>query len=167
MAVFFPALLLHSGWQLRAEIETKRGRAFYELNHAQHKLQSSYLRNEMKPENELLDKLRAQWRNAEWQLADNHEILPVADTALVPDLVFAHSSGARINLEILGYWTPRYLQDRLLILERAKLTNYLFIASDELRCSREELINPSPYVLVCKTSLKPKDLEQRLAQMLA
>ncbi len=166
MAVFFPALLLHSGWQLRAEIETKRGRAFYELNHAQHKLSSSYLRNEVKPENELLDKLRAQWRNAEWQMTDNHEIFSVADTALVPDLVFTHSSGARINLEMLGYWTPRYVQDRLLVLERAALTNYLFIASDELRCSREELINPSPNVLICKTAVKAKDLEQRLTQML-
>ena len=169
MAVFFPALLLHSGWHLRAEIETKRGRAFYELNHAQHKLQSSYLRNdqrtEKKPENELLDKLRAQWRNAEWQLADNHEILPVADTALVPDLVFTHSSGTRVELEMLGYWTPRYVQDRLLVIERAALTNYLFIASDELRCSREELTNLSANVLVCKTTLKVKDLEQRLTQM--
>ncbi len=167
MAVFFPALLLHSGWHLRAEIETKRGRAFYELNHAQHKLQSSYLRTEMKPENELLDKLRAQWRHAEWQMADNHEILPVADTALVPDVIFTHSSDVRVNLEMLGYWTPRYLQDRLLVLERAALTNYLFIAADELRCSREELTTQSPNVLVCKTSLKPKDLEQRLSQMLA
>jgi uncharacterized protein len=166
MAVFLPALLLHSGWQLRAEIETKRGRAFYELNHSQHKLSSSYLRNELKPENELLDKLRAQWRNTDWQLAENHEILSVADTAFIPDLVFTHSHGTSINLEMVGYWTPRYLQDRLLVLERAKLTNYLFVASDELRCSREELINPSPNVLICKVAVKPKDLEQRLTKMI-
>jgi hypothetical protein len=164
MAVFFPALLAHSGWHLRAEVETKRGRAFYELDHAGHKLSSSYLTNELEPQNELLNKLRAQWRNAVWQLADNHEILAVADTALIPDLVFTHTSGARVNVELLGYWTPRYLQDRLLVMERAALKNYLFIASDELRCSREELTNLSANVLLCKAALKVKDLEQWLSQ---
>ena len=65
----------------------------------------------------------------------------------------------RVNLEMLGYWTPRYLQDRLLVIERAALTNYLFIASDELCCSREELPTLAAIVWVCKSSLKVKDLE--------
>jgi predicted nuclease of restriction endonuclease-like RecB superfamily len=44
MAVFLPALLLHPGWQLRAEIEAKRGKAFFELNSQQHKLRSHYVK---------------------------------------------------------------------------------------------------------------------------
>ncbi|NOT59669.1 MAG: DUF790 family protein [Acidobacteria bacterium] len=162
MAVFFPALLPHPGWHLRAEIETKRGRAYYELNHAQHQLRSSYLTDEPKPQNELLEKLRAQWRSDEWQLADNHEILPLADTALIPDLVFTHSSGQRVYAELLGYWTPRYLQERLIVIERAAMNDYLYLASDELRCSREEATSTSANLLVCKAALKAKDIELKL-----
>jgi predicted nuclease of restriction endonuclease-like RecB superfamily len=32
---------------------------------------------------------------------------------LVPDFVFRHRDGTEVVLEILGYWTPEYLKDKL------------------------------------------------------
>ena len=167
MAVFFPALLLYRGWHLRAEIETKRGRAFYEHDHQLSKLRSTHFAHSEKPENELLAKLRSQWKNSEWQIAENLEVIDVAETALVPDLVFTHSSGARVSLEVLGYWTPRYLQDRLLVIERAGLRDFMLLALDDLRCSRETATVTSNQVLICKTSLKVKEIEERLLRLIA
>jgi hypothetical protein len=162
MAVFFPALLLYPGWHLRAEIETKRGRAFYELNHQQNKLQSSQLRETVQPENELRDKLRTQWRDGDWLISDNQSILDAGEYALIPDLVFEHTAGQRVFVELLGFWTPRTLQDRLLVLERSSMTNYLIVALDELRCSRDGFEKSAPSLLHCKATIKLKDLEQAL-----
>ena len=167
MAVFLPALLLHPGWQLRAEIETKRGKAFFELSSQQHKLRSHYVKEENRPENALLAKLIESWADGEWQLAENQAVLDLGETALVPDLIFQHAQGEKVYLEMLGYWTPRYLQDRLLALERSKLTNYLFVAVEELRCSREVPASLPANVIVCKTVLKAKDVAQRLARLTA
>jgi uncharacterized protein len=165
MAVFLPALLLNPGWQMRAEIETKRGKAFFELSSQQHKLRSHYVKEENRPENALLAKLVESWDNQEWQLAENQAVLDLGETALVPDLVFQHAQGAQVHLEMLGYWTPRYLQDRLLVLERGKLTNYLFVVVEELRCSREAPTALPPNVIVCKTTLKAKEVSQRLTRL--
>jgi predicted nuclease of restriction endonuclease-like RecB superfamily len=70
-----------------------------------------------------------------------------------------------VHLEMLGYWTPRYLQDRLLALERSKLTNYLFVAVEELRCSRDAPATLPPNVIVCKTALKAKEVAQWLSRL--
>jgi uncharacterized protein len=32
---------------------------------------------------------------------------------LVPDFVFRHEDGTEVALEIVGYWTPEYLADKL------------------------------------------------------
>jgi len=42
MAVFLPALLLCAGWRMRAEIQSKRGVAFFELTSKQTRLRSHY-----------------------------------------------------------------------------------------------------------------------------
>lgn len=165
MAVFLPALLLQTGWQMRAEIEAKRGKAFFELSSQQHKLRSHYVKEEQRPENALLAKLIESWDAPEWRLAENQAVLDLGETALVPDLVFQHAQGPQVYLEMLGYWTPRYLQDRLLALERSKLTNYLYVAVEELRCSREAPTALPPNVIVCKTVLKAKEVAQRLARL--
>jgi predicted nuclease of restriction endonuclease-like RecB superfamily len=105
------------------------------------------------------------WDDSEWQLTEKPGVLDLGETALVPDLIFQHAQGAKVYLEMLGYWTPRYLQDRLLALERSKLTNYLYVAVEELRCSREAPAALPANVIVCKTVLKAKDVAQRLARL--
>ena len=167
MAVFLPALLLQQGWQMRAEIETKRGKAWFELDSTQRKLRSHYLAEEVRPTEALLEKLVQDWPGlgGEWTLSSNPSVLDLGETALVPDLEFKHPQLGTAYLEMLGYWTPRYLQDRLLVLERGKVANYLLVVVEELRCSREGPASLPPQVLTCKTTLKAKEVLKRLEQI--
>jgi uncharacterized protein len=164
MSVFLPALLLQEGWQMRAEIETKRGKAFFQLDSTQRKLRSHYLADEARPSEAMLNKLIQDWPSAggEWALALNQAVLDLGETALVPDLVFKHPQLGTAHLEMLGYWTPRHLQDKLLVLERGKVANYLLVVVEDLRCSREGPASLPPHVLVCKTALKAKEVAKVL-----
>ncbi|MBI1761048.1 MAG: DUF790 family protein [Acidobacteria bacterium] len=165
MSVFLPALLLQEGWQMRAEIETKRGKAYFELDSTQRKLRSHYLPDEARPNEALLAKLVQDWPavGSEWSLTVNQAVLDLGETALVPDLEFKHPQLGTASLEMLGYWTPRHLQDKLLVLARGKVTNYLLIVVEELRCSREGPASLPPNVIVCKTALKAKEIAKALA----
>ena len=140
MAVFLPALLLYPGWRMRAEITTKgRGPAFFELRSDQQKLRSHYFIEDFPDDHPQLARLVAGWQasDSEWTLDSNQEVLDLGATAFIPDLVFTHPGGRKVYLELLGYWTPGYLKDRLQEFERGSFTDYFVVVSEEMRCSRE------------------------------
>jgi predicted nuclease of restriction endonuclease-like RecB superfamily len=158
MAVFLPALLLCGGWRMRAEIQNqKRGRpAYFELTSAQTLLRSHYV-SVGGYANPVVEKLGASWARGggEWTLTRSREVLDLGDSAFIPDYVLQHPSGARVWLEVLGFWTPERLRERLKDFEHAGLSNFILAAWDDLRGSREPLAPVPPNVLTFKTSLDP------------
>ncbi len=48
-----------------------------------------------------------------WRLAREALILEAGEALLVPDFVFTHEDGTEVALEIVGYWTPEYLREKL------------------------------------------------------
>lgn len=49
-----------------------------------------------------------------WRLIREGAVLPLGGgRVLVPDFVFRHADGTEVALEIVGYWTPEYLADKL------------------------------------------------------
>jgi predicted nuclease of restriction endonuclease-like RecB superfamily len=167
LAVFLPALLLQTGWTMRAEVEGKRGPAYFELDSTQRKLRSHYLSEESNPTAALLEKLRQDWPalGSDWSLAPNQAVLNFGEAALVPDLLFEHPAYGQAHLEMLGYWTPRFLKDRLVLLERSQVGRYLLVVVEEMRCSREAPASLPPHVLTIKSALKAKDVLNRLTQL--
>ena len=167
MAVFLPALLLYPGWRMRAEIGTKAGVAFFELDSDQDRLRSHYVTEDFKPQNPLLAKLLEDFGKmaGEWDAQPNHEVIDLGETAFVPDLVFSCEGGETIYLEMLGYWTPRSLNERLIEFARAGFQNYAIAASEELRCSRDGPTHLPPNVFVYKKSLNARELQMRLARL--
>ena len=166
MAVFLPALLRCRDWTMRTEIESRsRGSAFFELNSNQTRLRAEDAYPVM-GENAFGEKLVARWTRAysEWTLEPNEEILDLGESAFIPDFVLCHSSGEKVYLEILGFWTPRYLTDRLKELERAGFENFLLAASEDLRGSRDGLNARSSNLILFKSSLDPKDVQAALSR---
>ena len=166
MAVFLPALLRCRDWTMRTEIESKsRGSAFFELNSNQTRLRAEEAGAAMS-ENAFGEKLAARWARAasEWSLEPNGEVLDLGESAFIPDFVLSRSSGEKVYLEILGFWTPRFLLDRLKDFERAGFNNFLLAASEELRGSREGLNAPTPNLILFKSSLDPKDVQAALSR---
>ncbi len=156
MAVFLPALLECKGWRLRAEVETKRGRAFYELNSGQQDLAVRQQFNWMESTNssEVLEKFLMGWERLQtkWQATPSGEVIDLGGTAFVPDVVLENSLARKAYVEFLGFWTPRYLQDRLAEFERAGFKNFVLLVSEELLGSREAPVNLPRNVVSYKTS---------------
>jgi predicted nuclease of restriction endonuclease-like RecB superfamily len=157
MAVFLPALLLCEGWRMRAEIQATRGRAaFFELSSEQTRLRSHYLSADAY-ENPVIEKLAATWDRAggDWTLEPSGEVIDLGDSAFIPDFVLRRDDGARVFLEVLGFWTPEHLRERLLEFDHARIKNFILAAWDELRGSRDPLTNIPPNTIVFRRSLDP------------
>ncbi len=159
MAVFLPALLLCKGWRMRAEIQHQKGGrpAYFELSSAQTRLRSHYA-SVGGYENPVVEKLAASWHRAGggWSLERSREVIDLGESAFIPDFLLRYTeSGARVHLEVLGFWTPERLRERLGDFEHAGLSDFILAAWDDLRGSREPLTSVPPNVLTFKTSLDP------------
>jgi predicted nuclease of restriction endonuclease-like RecB superfamily len=160
MAVFLPALLLCKGWRLRAEIESKfGGSVFYELTSRDTRLRSSRFAI-MPGENLLAQKLKASWAKSagDWTLEESREVIDLGESAFSPDFVLRHTDGRQRFLEVLGFWSPKYLLERLEEFSRARFQDFILVASEELRGSRENPVNLPANVILCKSSLTAKDV---------
>jgi predicted nuclease of restriction endonuclease-like RecB superfamily len=58
-----------------------------------------------------------------WRLVREGAVLDVGGSLLIPDFVFRHQDGTEVLLEIVGYWTPEYLADKLGKLSAARGVN--------------------------------------------
>lgn len=158
MAVFLPALLECSGWRMRAEIETKRGKAFFDLSRERKDLaREEAIRPDLPALNaggDVLEKFLAAWAKlqTEWQVEPCREVIDLGGTAFVPDAVLENSAGRKVYVELFGFWTPRYLKDRLEEFAQGGFTDFVLLVSEELRGSREAPANLPPNVISYKTS---------------
>jgi hypothetical protein len=161
MAVFLPALLLCEGWRMRAEIESRySGTSFFEMTSEGHNLRSHYL--SVTPyENPVREKLLQAWARfeSEWKLEASGEIINLGASAFIPDFVLRHDDGRAIYLEILGFWTPPHLKERLQEFAGSGFRDFLLAAWEELRGSREPLVNVPPHTIIFKRSLDPATVE--------
>ncbi|HEX5708210.1 MAG TPA: DUF790 family protein [Pyrinomonadaceae bacterium] len=168
MAVFLPALLLCAGWRMRAEIEDRRGVAYFELDSRQTILRSN-LFGATPYRNPVIEKLSETWARAgcEWTLEAGREVVAVGESAFVPDFVVTHPSGRVVYLEILGFWTPRHVEERLAEFERAGVGNFVVAAWEELRGTREPLARVPANVILFKRSLDPSVVELTINRLIA
>ena len=150
-----PVRSLSLGQRMRAEIAVKgRENLLFELDSRQTELQPGdwYQGHDNRP---LLEKIINGWGSlagaASWQVRQSREVIDLGDMALVPDLIFEQEDGRQFFFEMLGFWTPRWLNERLQACSRHGLTNYLIGASEELRCSREAPSNLPPQVITKRT----------------
>jgi predicted nuclease of restriction endonuclease-like RecB superfamily len=160
MAVFLPALLECNGWRMRAEIEGKYDkRVFYELDSRQQQLRPVVSDSEVE-ENRVVDKLLGKWPElgSAWLLERSGEVLDLGETAFAPDLVARAVDGREVYVELMGFWTPRHLAERLAEFEGGGMRTFLLAVSDELRGSREAPATLPPNVLVYKASLDARSL---------
>ncbi|HET9489320.1 MAG TPA: DUF790 family protein [Methylomirabilota bacterium] len=112
---FLAALVRLPDWRLQAEIELRRGWRPFTLTLAA----GAGLGLGATPPAEFDSTLEAAiarkfGRQREgWRLVREGAVLDVGGSLLVPDFVFRHRDGTEVLLEIVGYWTPEYLADKL------------------------------------------------------
>ena len=163
MALFLPALLHCDRWWLDATIVMNRDDHLrFELTD-ESGLQSHY-RDPDEFDSELERRFATQFEatETEWQLERETDIIDLKDTVMIPDFAFSHPDGRRALMEIVGFWTPDYLQKKLWKLKRAAMPNMIIAVSDRLNCSAEDFRDIPGEVLFFKTRIKPKDVLEKV-----
>ncbi|MDQ3832283.1 MAG: DUF790 family protein [Actinomycetota bacterium] len=148
LAKFFPGLLLTSPWKLRANVSWKGREAILELDSEASGLTSHYKASADVGVDDVREAFSRAWDRAkdtgDWKLEPGTGILPLPPlkTALVPDFALRNAaSGRKVYLEILGFWSERYLVERTeLLREAAKRGHRVLVAAPEsLGASSETL----------------------------
>lgn len=114
LARFLPALVACRSWRMHAVVR-RRGWA--------HRLELSPadgLTSHLPPPDEFDSSLEQtfaeRWGDGPregWTLVREGEVLHHEQRVFVPDFVLRHADGRRVLLEIVGFWTPEYLQAKL------------------------------------------------------
>ncbi len=121
-AKFLAALVQARDWRMTAEIVLRRG-----WGPLTFRLSSSDGLRSRVPAPRLFDsRLEEAFarkfgavRNG-WSIRREALLLDAGEALLVPDFLFVHEDGTEVGLEIVGYWTPEYLQQKFDKLARVR-----------------------------------------------
>jgi predicted nuclease of restriction endonuclease-like RecB superfamily len=161
-ARFLAALVRLSDWRLAAQIELRKGWRPLTLTLAA----ADRLGARATPPAEFDSGLEAALarkfgrERAGWRLIREGAVLSLGgDRLLVPDFVFRHTDGTEVALEIVGYWTPEYLADKLRRLAATRDVNLVVAVPRPLAVRAGRL---PAVVLPFKRRLLLRDLLPRL-----
>jgi predicted nuclease of restriction endonuclease-like RecB superfamily len=113
-ARFLPAVLACRDWRLQARVRTPwRTTATLELSSADRF--HSHLPRLSEFDSTVEEKFAKKFgeERAGWRLSREAAILCLHQKAFVPDFVLRHADGREVLLEIVGFWTPEYLEAKL------------------------------------------------------
>jgi len=161
-ARFLAALVRLPDWRLRADIELRRGwRPFaFALNSADGLGKGVAAPPEFDSGLEEAIARKFGREREGWRLRREAAVLDVGGgSLLVPDFVFRHEDGTEVVLEIVGYWTPEYLADKLSRLSAVRGVHLIVAVPRHLALRAAEL--PAT-VLPFKRRLLLRDLLPRL-----
>ncbi|MDR7555980.1 MAG: DUF790 family protein [Armatimonadota bacterium] len=160
-AKFLAALVAVSGWTLTAEITLRKGwrPVLFALSDAHG------LRSRVSPpalfDSRLEERFARKFGAARdgWRLVREGAILAAGEALLVPDFLFRHEDGTEVALEIVGYWTPEYLEYKFQKLSRVRGVNLLVAVRPQLAARAGTL--PAT-VLSFRSGILLRDLLPRL-----
>lgn len=154
MAKFLPALLACRDWHASADllIGHPPRRRFLELD------ARDGLNSPLPPAHEFDTSLEQSFatlwgdkpRNG-WHMTREGGVLHRGQTVMVPDFRFQHNDGRVAWLEIIGFWTPGYMQEKLRKLELFKDQPMLLAVAESLTT---QFVSDAPHVLWYKSKLK-------------
>ena len=114
MAKFLPGLLSCRGWSLSASIRKPKWGRLRLLLDAECGLNSSVVAPS-EFDSSVEEKFYERWKNADtlgWTIERETEILSQGQSVFFPDFVFRHQDGRVAMMEIIGFWTPEYLEHK-------------------------------------------------------
>lgn len=154
LARFLPALLACDGWALRATIGTPWcGKATLACSSA-----DGWTSHLPRPEefDSTIEEAFALAFGAErdgWRLIREGGILHEAQATFVPDFLFRHADGREAYLEIVGFWTPQYLENKRETLRRFRGHRILLAVAEKTLRAKQGTTNG---VIAYKKSIDPE-----------
>lgn len=140
MAMFLPALLLLTGWELEADIRwpDRNEPLLFSLDpkvglETWKRSRGTWMTDEEKMLRERVGDGRSGWR-----ISETAEIVPLdRGDVLIPDFVMRHKDGRSVFVEIVGYWRKAYLEARMERLRRSAPSNLVLCVSRKLAVDDE------------------------------
>lgn len=138
-----PALTRAPGWRLEAEVELHGGgRRPFRLDggapvagsggRGRPGYDSSFERSLAREFGEKLGEEREGWT-----LVREGTPVPLGEELLLPDFTFRHDDGREALVEIVGFWTPEYLEEKVRRVAKAGRENLLLVVYRDLGAGEE------------------------------
>ncbi len=115
MARFLPALVACRGWRLHAVVRTRRQGWNVALDLSPDDGLTSHLPAPEEFDSCVEEDFAQAWgtKRDGWTLVREGQVLHHGQKVFLPDFAFQHDDGRRMLLEIVGFWTPQYLEAKL------------------------------------------------------
>jgi hypothetical protein len=133
-ARFMPALLLCTSWRMEAQVRPPGSDQFLAYVLDDLTALRSYFKGSSGFDSQLeasfAAEFEAKYNQAErvWELAYEDEIIPLADTVMIPDFSLTHrKDGRRALIEIVGFWHPNYLHRKLQKVQQAGRSDLILL----------------------------------------
>lgn len=162
MAKFLPSLLACRDWRMHARIATGRKGYMVSLQLSPEDRLKSHLPSPGEFDSSFEEAFAGKWGEETregWCLDREGEILHKGQKVFTPDFVLRHEDGRVVYLEIVGFWTPEYLQAKFKTLKAFREHNILIAIAESLVDDVPQL--PANAIRF-KTSLSLKDVLSRL-----
>lgn len=161
MANFLPALPHCTRWELEATIlvdESIGETRPFTLDHTAG-LETYYSAGN-RYDSDVERTLAEKWEraNTEWELVREDDVFDLGAEVMLPDFALEHPDGRRAILEIVGFWTPEYLEKKLEKIRAVEADNLLVAVSENLDCSSEDVALAAGRVLWFKTGIHVYDV---------
>ena len=161
MANFLPALPLCDRWAMHADIledDTTNVTLNFELDPSANL--SSHYSSRDDFDSDVERTLARKWEraNTEWNLIHEDDVIDLGAEVMIPDFALEHPDGRRAILEIVGFWTPEYLDEKLEKIRAADLDHLLLAVSDRLDCAEDDFHGASDRLLWFKTGINVYDV---------
>lgn len=156
MAMFLPALLRVSLWEMEAVLQRDGQESSYRLDS-----QSSLKPPGAAPrayDSLLEENFARRWEKlgTPWVLEREVEIVDLKGTVFVPDFALRHPDGRLVHIEIMGFWHPDYLRRKLDKLRRAAMPNLIVAVSERLNVGADDFCDIPGPVLFFKGKIEPR-----------
>ncbi len=159
MANFLPGLILADNWSMVADIQTNEGLKYFQLDSncgltSHYKSVSVF---DSKIEEQFFQKFSRKDRG--WEIHREDTVINIGDTVFIPDFSFYNPDGRVAHLEIIGFWTPEYLEKKIEKIRKADRSNLILAINKMLNCSRKDFKGE---VLFYRTGIKIKEVLEAL-----
>jgi uncharacterized protein len=162
MARFLPTLVACRNWRMHAVVATRRKGWTVGLDLSSRDGLHSHLPSPAEFDSQVEEAFAEKWGSEArdgWTLLREAEILHRGQKVFVPDFAFRHSDGRTVPMEIVGFWTPEYLQAKLETLRTFEDSHILIAVAASVQLKLEEL--PAE-IIPYKSGLLVKDVLARL-----
>ena len=163
LAKLLPTIFKSQDWSVKAKIfRRKREGRLLNLDLDSHK-HGKYFESVEIPEEEVYDSLveqdfakRFNLLDTGWTLTREPNPLPVGRHVMLPDFLFKKDC-LTIYLEIVGFWTPQYLQNKIKKLRLVKNIDLIVAVDKNLACQKLEKLRAKLRIIYYhrKVPLKP------------